>query len=248
MSVAHRRRWSLALLALSVAATRPATAQIRGSRPRAIEPNYGWWFSGGANGTVVNDIIDGQSNTRWKFSSDPLWQFRGTLEKALDPNSTFGLAVGYGVVDVNLSPYGTSPVLASGTGVTVANTVASGCAGSGCLAQTEMWSAMGQFRSGGGTRGFQTLFVLAGGANAFRNFRVKASGDSIPNLGQMRTDLAGSIGGGVAYALGSGTAIELIQDFGIGWHSKTGLNEGDGRTYKSRTTRAGLRFRFGGNR
>ncbi|MBY0488931.1 MAG: hypothetical protein K2R93_03730 [Gemmatimonadaceae bacterium] len=242
MPVPSRRRWTLALLALGLlGAARPAAAQIRGSRPRAIEPNYGWWFSGGANGAVVNDIIDGQSNTRWKFGSDPLWQLRGTLEKALDPNSTLGLAVGYGVVDVNMSAYKT-PFVPS------ANTPGSACATTSCLAQTEMWSAMGQFRSGGGQRGFQTLFVLTGGVNAFRNFRVKATGDSIPGLAKMQTDLAGTIGGGVAYALGSGTAIELIQDFGMGWHSKTGLTEGDGRTYRSRTTRAGLRFHFGGNR
>lgn len=243
-----RYRWILALALSAVSAAEPAGAQIRGSRPRAIEPSYGWWFSGGANAAVVNDVLDGKSNTRWKFGGDPLWQFRGTLEKALDQTSTLGVAVGYGVVDVTMEPYGTSPVLAGGTSLPQVNSVATGCASAGCQAQTEMWSAMGQFRSGGGQRGFQTLFVLSGGVNAFRNFRVKASGDSIAGLTKMQTDLAGTIGGGVAYALGSGTSVELIQDFGIAWHSKEGLVAGDGRTYRSRTTRAGLRFHFGGNR
>ena len=246
MPAARRHCWTHALLALCLAGTAtPASAQIRGSRPRPIEPSYGWWFSGGANAVVMNEVRDGRSNTLWQFGSDPLWQFRGTLDKALDQSSTLGISAGYGVVDVTMQPYNLANRLAT---TPVANTVASSCAGADCLAQTEMWSAMGQFRSGGGQRGFQTLFVLSGGVNAYRNFRVKATGDSIPGLSSMRTDLAGTIGGGVAYALGSGTAIELIQDFGIAWHSKEGLAEGDGRTYRSRTTRAGLRFHFGGNR
>lgn len=243
MPAARRHRWTLALLALcAVGPVTPAAAQIRGSRPRPIEPNYGWWFSGGANAVVMNDVRDGRSNTLWRFGSDPLWQFRGTLEKALDQSSTLGITAGYGVVDVNLSQYQPqfAPNVTTPGGTCLTTT--------GCQAQTEMWSAMGQFRSGGGNRGFQTLFVLSGGANAYRNFRLKASGDSIPGLSGMRTDLAGTIGGGVAYALGRGTVIELIQDFGIAWHSKEGLAEGDGRTYRSRTTRAGLRFHFGGNR
>ncbi len=243
MPAACRRRWIPALLALSLSGVAtPASAQIRGSRPRAIEPDYGWWFSGGANAVVMNDIRDGRSNTLWKFGGDPLWQFRGTLEKALDQNSTLGLTAGYGVVDVNLSQYQAqfAPNVTTPGGACLT--------AAGCQAQTEMWSAMGQFRSGGGQRGFQTLFVLSGGANAYRNFRLKTTGDSIPGLSGMRTDLAGTLGGGFAYALGRSTVIELIQDFGIGWHSKESLAEGDGRTYRSRTTRAALRFHFGGNR
>lgn len=236
MPVARRIRWcSVLMLVLVVAGpASTASAQIRGSRPRAVEPSYGWWFSGGANAVVLNPIIDGKSGTRWDFGSDPMWQFRGTLEKALDQTSTLGIAAGYGVVDVHLSPEGTIP---GGS--------ATGCLGAeGCSAQTELWSLMGQFRSGSGNRGFQTLFTLAGGVNAYRNFKLKATGDSIPGLADMRTDIGGTLGGGVAYALGTGTVIELIQDFGIAWHSKEGLAEGQGRTYRSRTTRAGLRFHF----
>lgn len=235
MPVARRYRWSsVPLLALLVAGSASvASAQIRGSRPRAVEPSYGWWFSGGANAVVLNDISDGKSNTKWQFGSDPLWQFRGTLEKALDQTSTLGVAAGYGVVDVNLSSL--NPTATAG--------VTGPCATS-CVAQTEMWSLMGQFRSGGGNRGFQTLFTLAGGVNAYRNFKLKSTGDSIPGLTEMRTDIGGTLGGGVAYQLGTGTVIELIQDFGIAWHSKEGLAEGQGRTYRSRTTRAGLRFHF----
>ncbi len=236
MPVARRNCWSSVLwLALFVAGSAStASAQIRGSRPRAVEPSYGWWFSGGANAVVVNDVLDGKSNTKWQFGSDPLWQFRGTLEKALDQTSTLGIAAGYGVVDVNLAAL--NP--------TVDTVGAARQCTAGCAAQTEMWSLMGQFRSGGGNRGFQTLFTLSGGVNAYRNFKIKATGDSIAGLGDMRTDIAGTLGGGVAYALGTGTVIELIQDFGIAWHSKEGLAEGQGRTYRSRTTRAGLRFHF----
>jgi hypothetical protein len=38
--------------------------------------------------------------------------------------------------------------------------------------------------------------------------------------------------------------IGLVQDFGIGWHSKDNLPDDTGRTYRTRATRASLRFKF----
>lgn len=230
---------ALLTTALLVGAAAPLAAQIRGGRrPMAQQPDHGWWFSGGANAVTLNDIADGRTNTRWKFGADPLWQFRATLEKALDEGSTLGIAAGYGVVDVTLEPLVVVPSLPGA--------VSRVCA-SGCEAQTELYTLTGQFRSGGGQRGFHTIFVLAGGANAFRNFTVRATGDSVPGLTKLQTDLGGTLGGGFAYALSRGLVVELIQDFGIGWHSKENLADGQGRTYRSRSTRAGLRFQFGGN-
>lgn len=76
---------------------------------------------------------------------------------------------------------------------------------------------------------------------AFRNLRVKETGDAIGTK-RMQTDLSGTLGGGFGYTLSPGFAITIVQDFGMGWHAKTDLPEGIGRTWRVRTTRASLRF------
>lgn len=230
MSLAHRAKVLFASLLLLALAPHISQAQIRG-RPM-VQPNYGWWFSGGAAGVVLGDINDGHTGSKWVFGGDPLWQMRGTLEKALDQASTFGVTVGYGVVDVTLSPLNTTPVpVPAGT---VCDT--------GCAADTELWTAMAQFRSGGGP-GFHTFFEAQGGVTGFRNLKTKDTREAIGTKTQ-QLDLSGTIGFGVGYSLSDGLAVGLVQDFGIGFHAKDNLPDGAGRTWRVRTTRAALRFHF----
>jgi hypothetical protein len=216
----------------------PLDAQIRGRRPSDAPlrgPDRGWWFSGGAAGIVMGAINDGATGKRWDFGSDPLWQLRGTLEKATDAATTLGLSAGYGVVDVNLSrlpnigvpdPLAGSPTVCPDR----------------CAAQVETWQLMGQFRSGGGP-GFHTFFEAQGGVNGFRNLRTRDTREAI-GTGDLQLDLAGSLGFGFGYTLGQGMVVSLVQDFGMGWHSRDNLPEGASRTYRTRATRAALRFRF----
>lgn len=226
----------LALLGLLASTATPAAAQIRGRPPVGGQmrgPNYGWWFSGGAAGIVMGGINDGATGRRWDFGPDPVWQFRGTLEKATDPASTIGLSAGYGVVDVNLSRL-------SGTGVL--DPLPGAVCPDSCAAQVETWQLMGQFRSGGGP-GFHTTFELQGGANGFRNLRTRDTREAIGSS-DLQIDLAGSLGFGFGYTLSPGMVISLVQDFGMGWHAKDNLPDGTSRTYRTRATRAALRFRF----
>lgn len=214
-------------------------AQIRGQPPVRGTRSTGWWLSGGAAAATIGDISDGKSNTLWKFGSDPLWIFRGTLEKVLDDASTLGIAAGYGDVDVMVSQLGT-PIDATPEEDTPSACIV------GCQARTQVVTLMGQFRSGGGNAtGFSTLFAAQGGVTAFRNLRELSSGQTIGD-GAMRTDISGTLGAGFAYGLSKGTIIELVQDFGIGFHSKEDLPAGLSRTWRSRATRAALRFQFGG--
>lgn len=196
-------------------------------------PSYGWWFSGGAAGMVINDINDGASGKVWRFGSDPLWQLRGTIEKALDQATTLGVSIGYGVVDVATSRF-------AGTGVV--DPLPGAICPDACQAQVDTWSLMGQFRSGGGS-GFRTFFEAQGGVNGFRNLRTKDTKETIPGKAS-QLDLAGSLGFGFGYSLSPGLVVSLVQDFGLGWHAKTNLPDGTSRTYRTRTTRAGLRFKL----
>lgn len=227
------------LAALSCIPPLTLSAQIRGQPPIRGGRSTGWWLSGGAAALTIGDISDGKSNTTWKFGSDPLWQVRGTLEKALDDASTLGVAVGYGDVDATVSQLAI-PVDATPQGDTPTACIA------GCAARTQLISLMGLFRSGGNNQtGFSTLFSAQGGVTAFRNLRERSSGAAIGD-GAMRTDISGTLGAGFAYGLSTGTVIELVQDFGMGFHSKENLPTGLSRTWRSRATRAALRFQFGG--
>lgn len=215
-----------------------AQAQIRGRPPTGGPPrrgpSQGWWFSGGAAGLVMGAINDGASGKRWEFGNDPLWQARGTLEKALDNVTTLGVSAGYGVVDVNVSRLGGTSLVDPAPGAVCFDR---------CQAQVETWQLMGQFRSGGGP-GFHTFFEAQGGVNGYRNLRTKDSTATPIGPGKMQMDPAGSLGFGFGYTLSPGFVLALVQDFGIGWHSRNDLPNGTSRTYRTRATRASLRFKF----
>lgn len=206
-------------------------AQIRGGPP--VAPSSGWWVSGGAGALVLTDITDGASQTRWRFGSDPLWQYRASLEKALDDFTTFGVSAGYGRVPLTLLPITPD-----------SNAVLPSVCLTSCAATTELWTAMAQFRSGGGP-GFHTLFEASGGSTVFRNFATRDSAIAIPGIARS-LDLSGTLGAGFAYTLSNTMVVSVVQDFGIGFHAKTDLPEGTGRTWRVRTTRASLRLKFGG--
>lgn len=227
---ARRRLASLALVVLAIC---PAAlpAQIRGAPPSA--PSTGWWISGGASAVVLTDITDGASQTRWRFGSDPLWQYRASLEKALDEFTTLGVSAGYGQVPLVLAPITAD-----------SNVVLPAACLTSCAATTDLWTAMAQFRSGGGP-GFHTLFEASGGGTIFRNFATRDSAIAIPGIARS-FDLSGTLGAGFAYTLSNTMVVALVQDFGIGFHAKTNLPEGTGRTWRVRNTRASLRLKFGG--
>ena len=191
-------------------------------------------MSGGAAGVVMGAISDGASGKRWSFGSDPLWQLRGTLEKALDVATTLGISAGYGVVDVNVSRL-------EGTGVV--DPFPGAVCVDACDAQLETWQLMGQFRSGGGP-GFHTFFEAQGGVNGFRNLRTRDSTAAPIGPSTTQMDLAGSLGFGFGYTLSPGLVLGLVQDFGMGWHSRENLPSDASRTYRTRATRATLRFKF----
>ena len=219
------------LLATSVLASVNAHAQIR--RPIETGPSYGWWLSGGVAAVSITDITDGASNSSWHFGPDPLWQYRATLEKALDEFTTLGIAAGYGQANVVLTS------IAAGTNTRLPSTCQVTCA-----ATTELWTGMVQFRSGGGP-GFHTLFEASGGGTAFRGFKTKDDAIAIPGI-KNSFDISGTLAAGFGYPLSRSMVISLVQDFGIGFHTKTDLPEGTGRSWRMRNTRAALRFKFGG--
>ena len=226
------RAAAAAVVLLALGAPGRAQAQLRGAPVRG--PSYGWWVSGGASAVLMpSTITDGASQSTWRFGNDPLWQYRATLEKALDQFSTIGLSGGYGVVDLSL-----------GSIDGAANPRLPVSCLTSCAATTEMWTGMAQFRSGGGP-GFHTTFDASGGATVFRNFKNSADAVAIPGIARS-VDLSGTLGLGFAYSLSPGMVVALVQDIGIGFHAKNDLPSDASRTWRMRNTRAAVRIKLGG--
>ena len=222
------------VVALAVAGA-PAAAQIRGRAPTQRSTSS-WWLSGGAGATTLTDINDGASRSTWKFGSDPLWQYRGSLERGLDDFTTIGVAASFGRVNFTVLPLAGAPTTTSSTPLPAA------CAVS-CSAQAQLWSLMGQFRSGGGT-GFHTTVEITGGVTGVREMRTRDSLAVAIGKSSGTIDMSGALGAGFAFPLTRRMVIALVQDFGIGMHAKTDLPSGVSRTWRIRTTRASLRFQF----
>jgi len=230
------------LIALTTIAT-PLPAQIRGGRAPASSAPSTWWLSGGAGASVITDVNDGATQSTWRFGSDPRWTARGSIEKAIDDFTTIGVAASYGKVDVTISRFVLSQAPVPTSGATTAPSPLPASCVAGCAAQTQLWTLMGQFRSGGGS-GFHTLFEANGGVTGFRNMRTKDSVSVAIGKPGGAIDLTGTLGAGFGYPITRGMVIALVQDFGIGFHTKTDLPSGTGRSWRVRTTRASLRFRF----
>ena len=216
------------LVACVLAVPTVASAQIRN---RSVSANYGWWISGGVSGVGMNDITDGMSQTKWTFGNDPLWQYRGSIEKGIDDFTSIGVVAGYGKVGVTVQSIAAA----------VNAKLPSSCQTS-CAATTEMWTGLAQFRTGGG-EGFHTLFEIDGGVTTFRRFITTSDQVALSGITNS-LDLTGTLGPGFGYALSRSFVVTLVQDFGIGFHSKTDLPSGTGRTWHVRNTRASLRIKF----
>ena len=181
---------------------------------------------------TIRDVTDGKSQSVWSFGTDATWQARATIEKAIDEVTTFGIVGGYGTASLLLRP-----MAGDSSGLPEACQIE-------CPASAKVWVGMLQFRSGGGD-GFHTFFEANGGVTAFRDFTTKSDGLPVSTI-KNTMDIAGTFGIGFGYSLSRSTVVTVVQDAGIGMHSKDGLPAGTSRYWKNRTLRASLRMKFGG--
>ncbi len=232
----------LALLALLTLAWSPSlSAQLRGGGgPVRSSGISGWWFSGGAVVAGLGPVNDGRTGSTWDFDGDPRWQLRGTLEKAINPTTTFGIAVNYGNVDFEYRPLAGAPVLdvAPGTPGSVA-----ACQSAGCQAQVNLMGLQAVIRGGGAREGLYQIVEASAGAIGFQKFTAQSDGAAFPI--ERAIDFTAGLGYGLGFALSSDAHIAFVQDFGIAWHSGESLPDGTKRTYRTRNTRITLRYGLG---
>lgn len=222
---------AFAVLMAVMLAVMPATlfAQLPRIQPRGESP---WWLSGGVVALQIGGITDGLSNTRWQFGPDPLWQVRAAVERTVQDD---GVAVG-----VSLA-YGSAGLFAVNQGIQPLSTP-EGCSTS-CRAEMDLWTVMATFRAGGQSRGFGSMLEGGIGFTGFTNLRT-TSGEEFTSF-KNAWDFTASLGGGLFYGFSNNFHLTLTQDFGIGFHRKTNLPEGEASTFRPRTTRFGIRYGFG---
>lgn len=203
--------------------------------PRLPAQRTPTWIAAGAAALTVTEIADGRTGSVWQFGKDPMMQWRGSIERSGADGSSLGVVVGRGIADLSLAPLSGSAELAGDPLPATCRT--------GCLATLEVWSLLGQIRTGTRATGFHTFFEAQGGVTGFRALRTRMTNEPI-GPSALRKDLTGTLGAGFGYALSRGLHVALVQDYGIGWHDRTGVPEGTGRTWRIRSTRASLRFAF----
>jgi hypothetical protein len=226
-----------ALVAVAIAPN--AGAQYSGF-PRTAEPAY--WLSGGVGAFNGQRVHDGTSQSTWDFGEKTSWQYRATLEKAIQNQSTIGLVATFVKVPITYS--GSPPV-------TLAPCPSTGCTApqnscGGCAAHLDMVSLAGQFHAGGGT-GFHQVLEIAIGATSYRNLKQDSNGASLAPTGG-NIDGSFSLGYGFGYGFSTNSEITLTQDYGMVLHEGKGLSSGTSNTNTVRSIRAALRLGFGTRR
>ena len=221
---------ALAILTLSVLLPSTAASQIRGGA-RVVGRAAEWWLSAGGVAAQMPEIVDGRSGTRWNFGGDPLWQLRGAIEKSVQGGIQLGFALAYGDVELRASAL---DLQNPSTPVSCAPT---------CPSRMKLWNAMAQFRTGGSNRGFGSSFEGGLGLTGFSNLRTRDTGEPIRGF-ESGTDFTAVLGGGFSYGFSDTFQVTLVQEFGIGFHSKKDLPDGASSTYRPRNTRFGLRYGF----
>ena len=221
-----RRLFVLAAVAITSAST--AKAQYSGF-PRVEEPGY--WLSGGVGAFNAQGVNDGSTSSSWDFGQKTNWQYRASIEKAIQNQSSIGIVGTYVHLPFTYSSAKGCDLVGGDVLVT------------SCPAHLDLVGLAGQFHAGGGT-GFHQVLDIALGVSAYRNLKRDSDGAALAPL-KGNIDGSFALGYGFGYGLSSNTEITLVQDYGLILHENTGLQSGSSNTNTVRSIRMALRYGFG---
>jgi hypothetical protein len=224
-------RIAMVCLALALATPSAGSAQLP-PIPRTPLSAPRWWFTGGGVATQISDINDGRTQSTWSFGNDPLWQFRGAVERTVQENFAIGASVAFGSVDVVVIPRN------------LENPSIPDACPRLCESGLDLTMAFLTFRAGTPRRGFGSTLEGGLGVTSFRNLRTRAGAEPIENF-KSSMDFTAVLGGGLHYGFSDDFHVTLAQEFGIGFHSKENIEAGASSTFRPRITRFGLRYGFG---
>lgn len=230
-----RRIFISALMAAASAAT--ASAQYSGL-PRNTEPAY--WVSGGIGAFNAQGVHDGSSHSTWDFGQKTSWQYRASIEKAIQNQSTIGLVATYVNVPLTWTDNLVYAAVPCQPGV-ICNPPPNRC--SGCAAHLDMVSLAAQFHAGGGV-GFHQVLEIALGATKYQNLKRDSDGVALEPIGG-NVDGSLSLAYGFGYGLSSNSEVTLTQDYGIVLHESSGSSSSTSNTNTVRSIRMSFRMGFG---
>jgi len=183
-------------------------------------------------------VFDGNTSSEWDFGNRTNWQYRASLEKAIQNQSSIGIVGTYVRVPFTYRSINTAVVFTPGPGT--------GATCSVCEAHLDMESLAATFHAGGGM-GFHQVLEVSAGATAYRNLKRDSDGAA---LAPAKGNIDGSFlfGYGFGYGLSEDTEVVLVQDYGLVMHESKNLPTGTSNTNTVRSLRIGLRFGFGSTR
>jgi len=214
----------LAVMLLLVASA--SEAQIIRPSVRSVGPTAWLGLSAGlVQSAIVND---GTTNSRWDFGSAT--SIRASYEKVYQPGVTFGIAGGYASM----------PMLYTGGASTAASTACPG----GCDARANVFQALALVHTGDRI-GFHQVIELTGGVTAYSNFRTQEGGQALEPV-KTDADMSFSLGYGFGFGMSPTSSFEIVQEFGLSVHQKTGLAANESNVPRYNTTRLTWRIGLGG--
>ena len=207
------------LVALVVVTAHSADAQVRRRTAVVSEPSLFVSLSTGLYG--ANEISDGETGSTWDFGEGTNWQYRVSLEKALQNQFSLGGVLTY--VDV--------PFVYTGPDC------------GRCDAHLDLTSLGVSFHAGGGA-GLHQVLEASAGATMYRNLRRDSDNAKLEPTGG-NIDPFFTFGYGFGYAFNPTMQVSIVQDYGLVLHERTGLSNSQSNTLTQRTTRLNLRMGFG---
>jgi hypothetical protein len=207
------------LVAVTMLGASAASGQIRRRAPVVNEPSV--WVSLGVGLYGANGVSDGATSSTWDFGEGTNWQYRASLEKALQNQFSFGGVLTY----VNVPFVYTGPSCGR------------------CDAHLDLTSIGASFHAGGGT-GLHQVLEASAGAALYRNLRQDTNNAALaPTDGNI--DPFFTFGYGFGYAFNPTMQISVVQDYGLVLHERKGLSNDQSNTLTQRATRLNFRMGFG---
>ena len=204
---------------VAVIGASPANAQIRRRAPVPSEPSV--WVSLSVGLFGANGVSDGASQSTWDFGEGTNWQYRATLEKALQNQFALGGVLTY----VNVPFTYTGPSCGS------------------CDAHLDLTSVGASFHAGGG-QGLHQVLDASAGAVRYSNLRRDSDSKPLEPTGG-NVDPFFTFGYGFGYTFNPTMEISIVQDYGLVLHERSGLSNSESNTLTQRTTRLNFRMGFG---
>jgi hypothetical protein len=221
------RRFTLALLTTLVAL--PSTgvdAQIiRGGRFGLRDPQT--WASATFGWQEGWTVVDGSTGSRWDLGDTQ--QYGGSIERAVAGGVTVGVRAVTSTPEVRFEER--TPSFLGGNSSTF------------FPAEARVTQALGVVHVTTG-RQFRSVFELGLGTTIYSPIRHQTTGET---LGATRTDtdFAFSFTYGIGYSFSRTVHIDVVQDLATSVHQKVGLEAGDDRSARIRSTRLVARYGFG---